>query len=75
MIPRESPGDDKHQLIGDTAKRSSDSVLGTFYHESLHAQRFQTLFENIWVSNLIGELSRVRGSLLVNFSFLRHETT
>ena len=34
-----------------------------------------SLFENILVSNLIGGLSKDTGSLLVNFSFLRHETT
>ena len=50
-----------------------------FYHDSLHAQRFQTLIkslvESIWVSNLIGGLSEGRENLFVNFTFLRHETT
>ena len=50
-----------------------------FYHDSLHAQRFQTLIkslvESIWVSNLIGGLSKGRESFFVNFTFLRHETT
>ena len=45
----------------------------------LRAQRFQMLIaslsEGIWVSNLIGGLSKGRGSLLFNFRFLRHETT
>ena len=54
-------------------------MVGNFYHDSLRAQRFQTLiislFECIWISNLIGGLSEGRGGLLVNFSFLCHETT
>ena len=53
-------------------------MFGTFYRDSLHAQRFQTLltslFESIWISNLLGVLSKGKGSLLVNFGFLRHET-
>ena len=50
-----------------------------FYRDSLHAQKFQKLitllFESMWVSKLIGGLSKGRESLLMNFSFLRHETT
>ena len=46
--------------------------LETLIRDSLPAQRFQTLttslFEIIWVSSLIGELSKGRGSL-------RHEMT
>ena len=65
--------------IDDTAKGGLTHILGTFYRDSLRAQRFQTLltslFEDIWVSNLIGGLSKGRGSLHVKFSFLRHETT
>ena len=34
-----------------------------------------SLFESIWVSNLVRGLSKGRGSLLVNSSFLRYETT
>ena len=59
--------------------RRSDTILGTFYRDSLRAQRFQTLIkslvESIWVWNLIGGVSEGRGNLLVNFSFLRHNTT
>ena len=54
------------------------SILGTFYRDSLRIQRFQTLitplFESMWVSHLIGGLSRGSGILPVNSSFLRHET-
>ena len=36
-------------------KRRSDSILGTFYHDSLHVNIFKTLitslFEDIWFSN------------------------
>ena len=57
----------------------SDTILETFYRDSMRAQSFQTLitslFESIWFSNLIEGLSKGRGSLLVNFSFLRYETT
>ena len=63
--------------VDHTAKRF-DYISVTFYRDSMRAQRFQTLitslFESIWVSNLIGNLSKGRGSLLVNFSFLRHAT-
>ena len=62
--------------MDDTANRRSDA---NFYHDSSRAQIFQTLitslFDSIWVSNLIGELSEGMGSLLLNFSFLHHETT
>ena len=66
--------------IDDTAyKRRSDSILGTFYHDPLRAQRFQmlitALFESIWGSNLMGRLSQGRGSLHGKFSFLSHEIT
>ena len=49
------------------------------YRDALRAQSFQTfttsLFESIWVSDLIGELLEGRGSLFMKFSFLRHEAT
>ena len=54
-------------------------MFETFYRDSLHAHRCQTLitslFESIRASNLTGGLSKGRGSFLVNFSFRRHETT
>ena len=57
----------------------SDTILETFYRDSMRAQSFQTLitslFESIWFSNLIEGLSKGRGSLLVNFSLLLYETT
>ena len=59
--------------------QEAHSISRTFYCDSLCSQRFQTLitllFESSWVSNLIGGLSKGRGSLLVNFSSLRQETT
>ena len=69
----------RHEIDDTTKGCLSDSTSGTFYHDSLHAQRFQTLitslFEGISVSNFIGGICRGRGSLLMNFSFERHETT
>ena len=44
-------------------------------HLVLETPIIKLLFENIWVSNLIGGLSKCRGSLLVNLSFLRHKAT
>ena len=39
----------------DYSKGGSDSILGTFHHDSLRAKIFKTLitslFEDIWVSN------------------------
>ena len=54
-------------------------MSGTFYRDSLRAQRFQmlitSLFECILVSNLIERLSKATESLLGNFSFLHAKTT
>ena len=43
-----------------------NTIIVTFYHDSLHAQRFQmlitSLFKSICLSNLIGGLSNGRGN-------------
>ena len=69
----------KPRLVQFLPLKRSYSNLETFYRDSLRSQGFQalitSLFKSIWVSNMIGELSKGRESFLVKFCFLCHEAT
>ena len=65
--------------IDDSAKGGLTQFWEHFYRDSFRVQRFQTLitslFDDIWISNQIwGSLKVSRGSYVMNFRFLHHET-